>query len=75
VVVEAFPVAAGDDIFMWPHPTEPGKALFAVDDAYERTTRDLTSGQVGDDRTVWAKVLDLVASLSGVATDMLGVVE
>ena len=30
---------------------------------------------VGDDRTVWAKVLDLVASLFGVATNTLGAVE
>ena len=25
----------GDDVFIWPHPTESGKALFTVDDVAE----------------------------------------
>jgi hypothetical protein len=28
----------GEDFFIWLHPTDPGKALFMVDDASERAT-------------------------------------
>ena len=33
----------GEDFFIWPHPTDPGKALFLVDGVAERATGEGTS--------------------------------
>jgi hypothetical protein len=33
----------GEDFFVWPHPTDPEKALFMVDDASKRATREAAS--------------------------------
>jgi hypothetical protein len=32
----------GKDVFIWPHTTESGKALFVVDDMAERAAREAT---------------------------------
>ena len=33
----------GEDRLSWPHPTNSGEALFVVDDATERVTREVAS--------------------------------
>ena len=33
----------GEDSFGWPHPMRPNEALFVVDDAAERATREVAS--------------------------------
>ena len=32
-----------EDLFSWPHPMSSGEALFVLDDAAERATRDIAS--------------------------------
>jgi hypothetical protein len=33
----------GEDLFVWPHPTNSGKALFMVDGTAERAMREAVS--------------------------------
>ena len=33
----------GEDLFVWPHPTNSSEALFMVDDVAKRVTREATS--------------------------------
>ena len=38
----ALDLELGEDVFIWPHPIEFGKALFMVDDATERAMGEAT---------------------------------
>lgn len=54
----------GELFFMWPHPTNSGEALFVVDDAAERATREVASQSHEGVQATLAKMGDLVATVA-----------
>ena len=62
----------GEDHFVWPHPTDPGRALFAVDDAAVRDAWANASRGNEEVRVNLSKIRDtLVAAIELTSDAML----
>jgi hypothetical protein len=59
----------GEDFFVWPHPTDPGKALFMVDDAFERAAGEAASQSREGVQETLSKLDDAIAVVAQLGTE------
>ena len=54
----------GEDFLMWPHPMNSSEALFVVDDAAKRATREVASRSHEGVQATLAKMGDAVTAVA-----------